>query len=54
MRATEGYTPTLPGHRRDVAPVYSLMLATEPLSDEFWAQTGLARAARPGTTCATS
>jgi glycine/D-amino acid oxidase-like deaminating enzyme len=42
VRATEGYTPTLPGHRRDVAPVYSLMLATEPLSDEFWARTGLA------------
>jgi glycine/D-amino acid oxidase-like deaminating enzyme len=42
VRATEGYTPTLPGHRRDVAPVYSLMLATEPLSEDFWAETGLA------------
>jgi glycine/D-amino acid oxidase-like deaminating enzyme len=42
VRATEGYTPTLPGHRRDIAPVYSLMLATEPLSDDFWARTGLA------------
>jgi glycine/D-amino acid oxidase-like deaminating enzyme len=42
VRATEGYTPTLPGHRRDVAPVYSLMLATEPLSADFWAATGLA------------
>jgi glycine/D-amino acid oxidase-like deaminating enzyme len=42
VRATEGYTPTLPGYRRDVAPVYSLMLATEPLSDDFWARTGLA------------
>jgi glycine/D-amino acid oxidase-like deaminating enzyme len=42
VRAMEGYTPTLPGHRRDVAPVYSLMLATEPLSEEFWAKTGLA------------
>jgi glycine/D-amino acid oxidase-like deaminating enzyme len=26
IRATEGYTPSLPGFRRDVAPVYSLML----------------------------
>jgi glycine/D-amino acid oxidase-like deaminating enzyme len=42
VRATEGYTPTLPGHRRDIAPVYSLMLATEPLSADFWARTGLA------------
>jgi glycine/D-amino acid oxidase-like deaminating enzyme len=42
VRATEGYTPTLRGHRRDIAPVYSLMLATEPLSDDFWARTGLA------------
>jgi glycine/D-amino acid oxidase-like deaminating enzyme len=42
IRATEGYTPTLPGHRRDIAPVYSLMLATEPLSAEFWSRTGLA------------
>ena len=42
VRATEGYTPTLPRHRRDLAPVYSLMLATEPLSEDFWARTGLA------------
>lgn len=41
VRATEGYTPTLPGHRRDVAPIYSLMLATEPLPDEVWARIGL-------------
>jgi glycine/D-amino acid oxidase-like deaminating enzyme len=42
VRALEGYTPTLPRHRRDLAPVYSLMLATEPLSEDFWARTGLA------------
>jgi glycine/D-amino acid oxidase-like deaminating enzyme len=36
VRATEGYTPGLPGHRRDVAPVYSLMVATEPLPPEVW------------------
>jgi len=42
VRAMEGYTPTLPRHHRDLAPVYSLMLATEPLSEDFWARTGLA------------
>ncbi|MBK5286869.1 MAG: FAD-dependent oxidoreductase [Acidimicrobiia bacterium] len=34
--ATEGYTPSLEGRHRDVAPVYSLMIATEPLSDAIW------------------
>lgn len=33
VRALEGYTATLPGARRDLVPMYSLMLATEPLSD---------------------
>ena len=37
VRATEGYTPGLAGERRTLAPVYSLMVATEPLSDEVWA-----------------
>ena len=41
IRATEGYTPSLTGHRRTIAPVYSLMLATEPLSDVFWKGVGL-------------
>ena len=41
VRATEGYTPALNGHRRAVAPVYSLMVATEPLSDAQWAEIGL-------------
>jgi glycine/D-amino acid oxidase-like deaminating enzyme len=41
VRATEGYTRTLEGHGRDVVPVYSLMIATEPLSDAFWAEAGL-------------
>ncbi len=40
--ATEGYTAQLPGRRRELAPVYSLMLATAPLPDEVWAQIGLA------------
>jgi glycine/D-amino acid oxidase-like deaminating enzyme len=42
VRATEGYTATLPGHRRALAPVYSLMIATEPLSEEHWERIGLA------------
>lgn len=42
VRATEGYTATLPGTRRSIAPVYSLMLATEPLSTGIWDQIGLA------------
>lgn len=43
IRATEGYTPSLPGYRRAIAPVYSLMLATEPLPTAVWEQIGLAR-----------
>jgi glycine/D-amino acid oxidase-like deaminating enzyme len=41
VRATEGWTATLPGLRRAVAPVYSLVLATEPLPDAVWEQIGL-------------
>jgi glycine/D-amino acid oxidase-like deaminating enzyme len=36
VRATEGYTPRLPGFRRDLLPLYSLMIATEPLPAAFW------------------
>ncbi|NMM29580.1 MAG: FAD-dependent oxidoreductase [Cellulomonas sp.] len=43
VRATEAWTSQLHGSRRDVVPVYSLMIATEPLSASFWADTGLAR-----------
>ncbi|MDG6108411.1 FAD-dependent oxidoreductase [Dactylosporangium aurantiacum] len=42
VRATEGFTPRLPGLRRAIAPVYSLMIATEPLPASFWASAGLA------------
>jgi len=42
VRATEAWTPTLRGSRRDLVPVYSLMVATEPLGDAFWASAGLA------------
>jgi glycine/D-amino acid oxidase-like deaminating enzyme len=43
VRALEGYTSSVPGHRRDLAPVYSLMVATEPLPAAFWDRVGLAR-----------
>jgi len=42
VRATEAYTPELPGARRALAPVYSLMISTPPLPDDFWASAGLA------------
>jgi glycine/D-amino acid oxidase-like deaminating enzyme len=42
IRATEGWTPGLPGERRTVAPVYSLMVATERLSAAQWQEIGLA------------
>jgi glycine/D-amino acid oxidase-like deaminating enzyme len=42
IRATEGYTPQLPGHRRTLAPVYSLLVATEPLPAAFWDTAGWA------------
>jgi glycine/D-amino acid oxidase-like deaminating enzyme len=41
IRATEGFTPTLRGNGRAVAPVYSLIVATEPLSDAVWSEIGL-------------
>ena len=34
VRATEGYTPALPGHRRSLVPLYSLVLASEPLTEQ--------------------
>ncbi len=40
--ATEAWTPSLPGHGRDLVPVYSLMVATEPLPPERWERIGLA------------
>lgn len=36
VRATEGYTSSLPGLRRTLAPIYSLMVATEPLPESVW------------------
>jgi glycine/D-amino acid oxidase-like deaminating enzyme len=43
VRATEGYTPTLAGQHRAVAPIYSLIVATEQLGEDLWARIGLAR-----------
>jgi glycine/D-amino acid oxidase-like deaminating enzyme len=43
IRATEGYTRTLAGERRRVVPVYSLIVATEPLPEQVWEQIGLRR-----------
>jgi glycine/D-amino acid oxidase-like deaminating enzyme len=40
VRATESYTVRLPGQRRAFLPMYSHMLATEPLPDETWEQIG--------------
>jgi glycine/D-amino acid oxidase-like deaminating enzyme len=41
VRATEGFTAQLPGLRRALAPVYSLMVATEPLAQDVWDRIGL-------------
>jgi glycine/D-amino acid oxidase-like deaminating enzyme len=40
VRATEAYTVRLAGRRRAFLPMYSHMLATEPLSDDAWEQIG--------------
>jgi glycine/D-amino acid oxidase-like deaminating enzyme len=36
LRATESYTTELDGRGRDYLPLYSLMIATEPLPDHAW------------------
>lgn len=41
VRATEAWTATLPRLRRRLAPVYSLMVATAPLTAEQWSRVGL-------------
>ncbi|MEZ5248636.1 MAG: FAD-dependent oxidoreductase [Ilumatobacteraceae bacterium] len=43
VRCTEGFTPMLPGQRRRIVPIYSLMIATEPLPVSFWDEVGLRR-----------
>lgn len=39
--ATEGYGATLPRTRREVLPLYSLMIATEPIPDATWRELGI-------------
>ncbi|HST65382.1 MAG TPA: FAD-dependent oxidoreductase [Mycobacteriales bacterium] len=40
VRATEAYTAELPGQRRTVLPIYSLIVATAPLPPAAWAELG--------------
>ncbi len=42
VRATEGYTPAFPDAKRSVVPLYSLVVATEPLPSSFFDRVGLA------------
>lgn len=42
VRATEGYTESIEGQQRRIAPIWSLMIATEPLSQTLWDHIGLA------------
>lgn len=42
VRATEAWTARLPRLRRAIAPVYSLIVATEPLPAQTWRTIGLA------------
>lgn len=41
LTTTEGYRPTAATSPRQRIPIYSLMIATEPLADDTWAQIGL-------------
>lgn len=43
IRGTEGFTTDLKRFRRSVIPIYSLMVATEPLPPEVWEEIGLRR-----------
>lgn len=43
VRATEAYTSQLDGHRRTMVPLYSLMVATEPLPMSVWNDLGWSR-----------
>ncbi len=43
VRATEAYTRDFAGQRRALVPLYSLMIATEPLPASLWDEIGLAR-----------
>jgi glycine/D-amino acid oxidase-like deaminating enzyme len=40
--ALNAHTTELPGRRRDILPIHDYMFATEPFSDQLWAEIGLA------------
>lgn len=40
LRATEGFTAGLPGHRRDLLPLNSAQIVTEPLPPALWQEIG--------------
>ncbi len=42
VRATEGFTPQLPGMRRSWLPMNSAMIVTDPLPDRLWEEVGWA------------
>jgi glycine/D-amino acid oxidase-like deaminating enzyme len=42
LRATEGFTASLPGRRREWLPMNSAMVVTDPLPDHVWAGIGWA------------
>ncbi|HEU5161080.1 MAG TPA: FAD-binding oxidoreductase [Streptosporangiaceae bacterium] len=44
IRATEGFTAGIPGHRRDWLPMNSSLIVTEPLPPRTWARIGWAGA----------
>ena len=41
LRTTEAFTSRLAGARRELIPLYSMMIATEPLSNDLWDAIGL-------------
>lgn len=41
VRATEAFTPQFPEYRREVAPLYSLVVATAPIPEEIREEIGL-------------
>jgi glycine/D-amino acid oxidase-like deaminating enzyme len=43
LLACEAWLPQLPGHARDVLPLYSLVVLTEPVDDDRWAAIGWER-----------
>lgn len=43
VRATEAWTSKFAGQTREIAPVYSLMIATEPLPESFFNEIGLSK-----------